>query len=131
MLGSASKNKGAWPPRVPFGRLGSPMLSHLSEAGGTAKVCANWAFVSGVSPVSPDLKLIERIQRKKRGYGRKGINRPKGPCAETGGTGAKVTVIYGETTGVGHAWDSWDPPLVVRHGSVDGDKATRGRKPQN
>lgn len=58
--------------------------------------------------VSPYLKLIERIQRTKVGYGREGINRPKGPCAETGGTGAKVSAVFGETTGAGHTRDSWD-----------------------
>src|ERR1022692_2520807 len=108
MHGSASKIDAAYPSRARFGLVG-PMLSHLPAAGGKAKVCADWAFVSGVSPVSPNLKLIERIQRKKRGYGRKGINRPKGPCAETGGTGAKVSGVFGETTRAGHVWDRWDP----------------------
>jgi hypothetical protein len=102
MLGSASKTKATYPARVRFGRRGCPTLSHMSVAGGTAKRCANWAFVSGVSPVSPNLKLMERIQRKKRGYGRKSINRPQGPCAETGGTGATETRASGETAGAGH-----------------------------
>jgi hypothetical protein len=39
-----------------------PGLSHLRAAGGTAKVGADWAFVSGVSPVSPDLKLIDEYR---------------------------------------------------------------------
>ena len=109
MRGSASKTKATYPFGVYVSAGGCPTLSHMSGASGTAKVCANWAFVSGVSPVSPYLKLIERIQRKKRGYGRKGINRPKGPCAETGGTGAKVSAVFGETTGARHGWVRWDP----------------------
>ena len=107
MHGSASIIDAAYPSRTRFGRVG-PMLSHLPAAGGTVKMGADWAFVSGVSPVSPYLKLIERIQRKKGEYGREGINRPKGPCAETGGTGAKVSAVFGETTGAGHTRDSWD-----------------------
>jgi hypothetical protein len=108
MIGSGSKIKAAYLPGVRFGRRGCPTWSRASGAGGTAKVCADWAFVSGVSPVSPYLKLIERIQRKKGGYGREGINRPQGSCAETGGTGAKVSAVFGETVGARHAWDSWD-----------------------
>ena len=108
MHGSASKIDAAYPPGVRFGRRVCLTWSRALGAGGTAKVCADWAFVSGVSPVSPYLKLIERIQRKKGGYGREGINRPKGPYAETDGTGAKVSAVFGETAGVGHAWDSRD-----------------------
>ena len=113
MHGSASKIKATYPSRARFGRVG-PMLSHLPAAGGTVKMGADWAFVSGVSPVSPNLKLMERIQRRKRGYGRKGINRPKCPCAETGGTGAKVSAVFGETAGTGHAWDRWDHKTAVK-----------------
>jgi hypothetical protein len=109
MLGSASKVNAAYPPGVRFGQRGCPMWSHVADAGGTAKRRADWASVSGVSPVSPNLKLMERIQRRKHGYGRKGVNRPKGPCAETGGTGAKVSAVFSETAGAGHMWDSWDP----------------------
>jgi hypothetical protein len=109
MSGSASKNKPAHPFGVYVSAGGCPTLSHMSGAGGTAKRRADWALVSGVSPVSPNLKLIERIQREKVGYGRKGINWPQGPCAETGGTGATVTRVCGETAGAGHAWDRWDP----------------------
>jgi hypothetical protein len=86
MHGSASKTKAPYPARVSFGRHGCPVLSHLAAAGGTEKRCANWAFVSGVSPVSANLKLIERIQKKKVGNGRKGISGGYASCAETGGT---------------------------------------------
>ena len=86
MHGLASKTKATYPARVSFGRHGCPVLSHLSAAGGTAKRRADWAFVSGVSPVSPNLKLIERIQKKKVGNGRKGISGGYAPGAETGGT---------------------------------------------
>src|SRR5450759_2227165 len=82
MRGSASKTKATYPFGVYVSAGGCPTLSHMSGASGTAKVCANWAFVSGVPPVSPYLKLIERIQRQKGGYGRRGINWPQGPCAE-------------------------------------------------
>jgi hypothetical protein len=149
MSASASKNKPACSPSVRFCRSGGPTLSHLSGASGTAKVCANLAFVSGVSPVSPNLKLIERIQKKKVGNGRKGISPCQTPCAETGGTSAKVARFYGETTGARHMWDRWDrktavkvrrcknvtfktlsAAFVVRHGSADGDKVTRGASPK-
>ena len=106
MLGSALENKRACPHRVPFRRC-CPTLSHLPAAGGTAKVCADWAFVSGVSPVSPNLKLIDRIQS---GIGIGGISRRQAPFAGTGGTSAKVTRVSGETTGLRHTWDSWDTP---------------------
>jgi hypothetical protein len=113
MLGLASKIKATYPPRVRFGRGGCLTLSHLSAAGGTAKVHADWAFVSGVSPVSPNLKLIDRIQS---GKGTGGISCRQALCAETGGTGGtggtgtKVTRFSGETTGLRHTWDRWDTP---------------------
>lgn len=122
MSGSASKNKPAGLGPAGFGQSGGPTLSHLSGAGGAPKRCANWAFVSGVSPVSPYLKLVERIQREKEGYGREGINRPKGPCAETGGTSAKVAGVCGETAGARHRWDRWDPPTRRQGGKVHGTR---------
>ena len=144
MLGSASKIKAACTARVRFWRRGCPTLSHLSAAGGTAKRCADWAFVSGVSPVSPNLKLIDRIQS---GKGTGGISRRQALCAETGGTGAKVTRFSGETTGLRHTWDSWDTPkrgqgersatfkpcdhFVVRGARRKHDLATRAAKPKN
>jgi hypothetical protein len=112
MHGSASKINATYPSRARFGRVG-PMLSHLPAAGGTPKRCANWAFVSPVSPVSPNLKLIEK---KKVGNGRRGITGGQAPCAETGrtgGIGVKVTRFYGETAEAGHAWDRWDTPARI------------------
>jgi hypothetical protein len=59
MLGLASNIKVAWPLRVYFGRGVRPTWSRARHAGGTAKVCVDWAFVSGVSLVSPYLELID------------------------------------------------------------------------
>ena len=50
MNGSASKCKSV--------ARACPTQSHFAGADGTAKVCADWASVSGVSPVSPYLELI-------------------------------------------------------------------------
>ena len=132
MHGSASKIKAAYLPGAQFSRRGCPTWSRASGAGGTAKVCANWAFVSGVPPVSPYLKLIERIQKKKVGDGRKGISPCQAPCAETGGTGgtgAKVAGVSGETAGAGHRWDSWDAPALGEGAKVPRfkDARTQGR----
>jgi hypothetical protein len=109
MHGSALKIKGACSPRLRSARRVGPTLSRVADAGGPTKRCAKWAFVSGVPPVSPYLKLIERIQKEKVGNGRKGISGGQAPCAETGGTGAKVTRVCGETTVARHTWDRWDP----------------------
>ena len=48
------------------------VLSSNTAASGTTKRCVDWAFVSGVSPVSPNLKLIDKIQS---GIGTGGISR--------------------------------------------------------
>lgn len=144
MLGSASKSKATYPARVRFGRRSCPTLSHLSAAGGTTKRCADWAFVSGVSPVSPNLKLIDKIQS---GIGMGGISRRQALCAETGGTSANVTRFSGETTGLRHTWDRWDTPkrghgersanlkpcehFVVRGARRKHDLATWAAKPKN
>jgi hypothetical protein len=101
MIASASNCKR----RVLLWRSRCPGLSHLRAIGGTAKRCADWAFVSGVSPVSPNLKLIDRTQNE---IGRGGISCRQAASAETGGTGAKVTRVSGETTGLRHTWDRWD-----------------------
>ena len=144
MLGSASKIKAACTDRVRFGRRGCPTLSHMSATSGTTKRCADWAFVSGVSPVSPNLKLIDRIQS---GKGTGGISRCQALCAETGGTSPMVTRFSGETTGLRHTWDRWDTPkrghgarsanlkpcdhFVVRWARRKQDLATRAAKPKN
>ena len=62
MLGLASNSDARHPLGLRFGWRGCPALSHLSAAGGTAKVCADWAFVSGVSPVPLTLKITNRIK---------------------------------------------------------------------
>ena len=107
MRGSVSKIKAAHSPRGCTDWCGCPTLSHMSGASGTAKRRVDWAFVSGVSPVSPNLKLIDRTQN---GIGRGGISRRRARCAETGETSAKVTRFSGETTGLRHTWDRWDTP---------------------
>jgi hypothetical protein len=125
MRGSASKTKAPRSPRLRLGQRGCPMLSHLSAAGGTAKVCADWAFVSCVSPVSPNLKIIDRIQKRMSGNGRRGITGGQAPCAETGrtgGTGAKVTRFFDETPGARHTWDRWDHPTLGEGATVQGRK---------
>ena len=144
MLGSASENKRANPHRVPFGRRGCPTLSHLSATGGTAKGRVDWAFVSGVSPVSPNLKLIDRIQS---GKGTGGISRRQALCAGTGGTSATMTRFSGETTRLRHTWDRWDTAkraqgetgatfkpcdhFLVHEARRNHDLATRAAKPRN
>jgi hypothetical protein len=99
MRGSASKSKTRHSAHGRYGQRGCLTLSHLSLPGGTAKVCADWAFVSGVSPVSPNLKLIDRTQNKK---GRGSISCRPTPSAETARTSAKVSGISAETTGPRH-----------------------------
>ena len=94
MLGSASKGKPVLRARL--------TLSHVSAAGGTAKVCADWAFVSGVSLVSPYLELIGDYRKKDWERQWKGINRPHAPFAGTGGTSATATGFQGETLGARH-----------------------------
>lgn len=59
MLNSASKIKALRLLRKRLGWVACPTPSRVQAAGGTEKVPADWAFVSGVSPVSPNLKLIE------------------------------------------------------------------------
>ena len=61
MLGSVSNTKaGKAAPRLSQGVC--PTLSRGQRAGGTAKVCADWALVSGVSLVPPYLELIEEYR---------------------------------------------------------------------
>jgi hypothetical protein len=52
MHGSGSKSNSARATTA-LGAL-CPTLSHVSAAGGTAQMCEDWAFVSVVSPVSPN-----------------------------------------------------------------------------
>jgi hypothetical protein len=94
MLGLASKGK----PAV----RACPTLSHVLAARGTAKVRADWAFVSGVSAVSPYLGLIDDYRNGDWGKAAKGINRPLAPFARTGGTSATATRFQGETLGARH-----------------------------
>ena len=67
MLGSASKTKAADPPSARFAQRVCPTRSHMPSARGTAKVRADWTFVSGVSPVSPKLKLIQKKRMETAG----------------------------------------------------------------
>lgn len=61
MFGSASNTKaGKSAPRL--GQGVCPTLSRVQRAGGTAKVCADWAFVPLVSLAPPYLELIEEYR---------------------------------------------------------------------
>jgi len=57
MLGSGSKTKAAI-------STPCPTWSRVRRACETAKLRVDWAFVSGVSPVSPYLKLLEDYRKK-------------------------------------------------------------------
>lgn len=69
MIGLASNKQ----PCVRFGRRACPTLSHLRDAGGTAKVRADWAFVSGGSVVSLYLELVEDYRKEKQTKPRQGL----------------------------------------------------------
>ena len=85
MTGWVLRNKSAIHARI--------TLAHVPAAGGTAKMRADRAFISGVSPVPHSLKLIG-IQEWENGKGiRQGINWHSAPYAGTGGTGATVSAI--------------------------------------
>jgi hypothetical protein len=100
MHGSASKIKARTPaPCVRVSRGVCPTCSHVPTAGGTAKMRADWAFVSGVSLVSPYLELLDKRRKWRVGKAVEGINRSRAPFTETGGTGATTTRFQGETTG--------------------------------
>jgi hypothetical protein len=64
-------------------------------------MCADWAFVSPVSLVSPNLKLIKDYRKGRVEKARKDISRRYAPYAGTTGTSAKNTSLYGETTRAG------------------------------
>lgn len=64
MLGLGSKNRMTHQDSGRFGLCACPTLSQPRSALGTVKVRTNWSFVSGVSPVSPNLKLIPNRKRK-------------------------------------------------------------------
>ena len=79
-----------------------PTLSHLSAAGGPAKVCANWAFVSGVSPVSPYLELIDDYRNGERERQRRALVRALPSAPRQVGHVQSLPMFVGETTGLGH-----------------------------
>ena len=68
MIGSASRINAAVPPRqrVRSGCDLCPARSHVGRSGGTAAMPMDWAFVSPVSPVSPNLELIEEYTMGKQ-----------------------------------------------------------------
>jgi hypothetical protein len=67
MLGLASEiNTGMSVQRVRAARGVGPTWSHVRATGGTAKTRADWALVSGVSLVSPYLKLTEDYRTGKQ-----------------------------------------------------------------
>jgi hypothetical protein len=85
MTGLVLRNKSAIRARL--------TLSHVPAAGGTAKTRAGRAFVSGVSPVPPYLKLINEYRMGNEGRQEEGINSRSALGAGTGGTGATVSAI--------------------------------------
>ena len=70
-----------------------PTLSPLSAAGGTAQMCADWAFVSPVSPVSPNLELIKDYRLEEWRRHRRALVSATPPYDETGETGPTNTSI--------------------------------------
>ena len=67
MPGLASKiNAGLSVRRLRFCRGACLTWPHVKHARGTTKARADWVFVSGVSPVSPNLELIEDHRMGKR-----------------------------------------------------------------
>ena len=66
MLGLASKVKAGHRRRARLAPSACLRWSRAANARGTAKTRADWEFVSGVSPVPPNLKLIDRQQQWKR-----------------------------------------------------------------
>src|SRR5690348_4485994 len=84
-------------------RLGvCPTLSRLWPRRGTAKMRVDWILVSPVPPVSPSLKLINEYRMGNEGRQQKAINWRSAPNPGTGGTGATVAGLCGETTGARH-----------------------------
>lgn len=69
MIGSASNNQFG----LRFDRRACPTRSHLCVAGGTAKMRADWASVSGVSGVSPYPQLIEDYREEQRTKARQAL----------------------------------------------------------
>ena len=70
-----------------------PTLSHVPAASGTMKTRVDWGFVSGVSRVSPYLKLMEGYRMGEWGKAMKGISWRPALFAETSGTGARTTRV--------------------------------------
>lgn len=92
MLGLASKTEPAV--AAQRGRAGQRVCltwSQVRATGGTPKTRAGWAFVSGVSVVSPNLELREDSNEEGKKHGR--ISWRSAPCAETGETSAAITRV--------------------------------------
>jgi hypothetical protein len=68
-------------------------LPHIRPACAAAKTRADWVFVSGVSPVSLSLKLINEYRMENQERQGEGINWCSASRAGTGGTGATVAAI--------------------------------------
>lgn len=121
MLASASKIKLASSIVVHFGRDECPTQPHLLGTGETTKRRAKSAFVSRVSPVSPQSEINRWIQKGKTANAGRAISRRRPHCDEAGETGSIEVNISAETTGARHTWDSRDH--ILRE--FDGDKVTR------
>jgi hypothetical protein len=59
--------------RVGLGHSLCPTQPHLVGGGETVKTCAEWVLVSPVSPVSPNLQLIEEYRMGKQERQRQGL----------------------------------------------------------
>ena len=102
MLGLASKTEpAAAAPRVRSGRPVCLTWPGARAARGTAKTHAEWAFVSGVSVVSPYLKLREDSNGEWEKHGRGVVGDPARALRQVGQT-QQLCGFQGETTGVKH-----------------------------
>ncbi len=105
MLDLASEAKAQRQTSVRFDQCICPAWSHFSDAGGTTKVCADWAFVSGVSVVPPYLELIEEYRNgdwKRHGRGLVGATPP---ALRQVGQAQQSRGLQGEAAGVQHRYN--------------------------
>jgi hypothetical protein len=85
MVGSASKTEGSTSSQL--GRQPRPVgltLPHVRGAGEPAKTRAGWAFVSGVSLVSPCLRLRENRMGNGKSIGRGIVGNPARALGQVG-----------------------------------------------
>ena len=76
--------------------------SHVEHTGWTPRTCAERALVSPVSPVSPNLKLIERLRNERWGTAGRALIGATPSALRQVGPVQQSCGFQGETTGVGH-----------------------------